>query len=168
MIMTLNHAAQLIQDTAIASAMRGNSDWVWLFPIVETFHVLSFACVVGSIVMVDLRLLGLTSRDSAVSRLSREVLPYTWSAFAAAAITGLLLFTTKAVTYVGNLQFELKFLFMALAGINMLVFHLGAYRHVLDWDNVLPPPRAARVAGAVSIALWCAVIFMGRWIGFTT
>jgi hypothetical protein len=56
---------------------------------------------------------------------------------------------------------------MALAGMNMLVFHFGAYRKVLDWDRRLPPPAAARVAGALSLALWIVVIFMGRWTGFT-
>jgi hypothetical protein len=57
---------------------------------------------------------------------------------------------------------------MFLAGVNMAVFHFGAYRRVLEWDEKLPPPRAARLAGALSIALWIGVIFFGRWIGFTT
>jgi hypothetical protein len=56
---------------------------------------------------------------------------------------------------------------MALAGINMLLFHRGAYRRVMQWDNELPPPVGARLAGGISIALWCAVVFMGRWTGFT-
>jgi hypothetical protein len=57
---------------------------------------------------------------------------------------------------------------MALAGLNMAVFHFGAYRHVLEWDSRLPPPPPARLAGALSIALWTLVIFCGRWIGFKT
>jgi hypothetical protein len=118
--------------------------------------------------MVDLRLLGVTSRDSAVSKLTEEILPYTWVAFALAVISGSLLFVSKADIYFYNLQFRLKFLFMALAGINMLAFHLGAYRRVLQWERDLPPPAPARLAGALSIALWVVVIFMGRWIGYTT
>jgi hypothetical protein len=156
------------EHTSIAAAMRGELGGEWLFPIVETLHVISLAMVFGSIVMVDLRLVGATSRNSAVSRLSGEVLPYTWGAFICAAVTGTLLFVSKAHVYFYNLQFQLKFLCMFLAGVNMVVFHFGAYRHVLEWDEKHSPPLAARLAGALSIALWIGVIFFGRWIGFTT
>ena len=83
------------------------------------------------------------------------------------AITGTLLFMSKAVTYYGNFQFRMKFIFMALAAVNMLIFHFGAYRRVAQWDTAVPP-TSARIAGALSIAFWVAVIFFGRWIGFTT
>jgi hypothetical protein len=157
-----------VEHTRLATAMRGELGGEWLFPIVETLHVISLAMVFGSIVMVDLRLMGKTSRDSAVSKLSREVLPYTWGAFICAIVTGSLLFVSKAHVYFYNLQFQLKFLCVFLAGVNMAVFHFGTYRHVLEWDERLPPPRAARLAGGLSIALWIGVICFGRWIGFTT
>jgi len=96
------------------------------------------------------------------------VLPYTWVAFAGAVITGTVMFVSKAQVYWHNPQFQLKFLFMALAAANMLVFHFGAFRRVADWDDVLPPPPAARLAGALSLSLWIVVVFFGRWIGFTT
>ena len=166
--MTMHDFLLAAEHTSLAAAMRGELGWEWLFPIVETLHVISLAMVFGSIVMVDLRLVGATSRNSAVSRLSGEVLPYTWGAFVCAAVTGTLLFISKAHVYFDNLQFQLKFLCMFLAGVNMAVFHFGAYRHVLEWDERHPPPRAARLAGATSIALWIGVIFFGRWIGFTT
>jgi hypothetical protein len=166
--MTISGLLLAAEHTPLAVAMRGELGGEWLFPIVETLHVISLAMVFGSIVMVDLRLMGETSRDSAVSRLSREVLPYTWGAFICAIVTGSLLFVSKAHVYFYNLQFQLKFLCMFLAGVNMAVFHFGTYRHVLEWDERLPPPRAARLAGALSIALWMGVICFGRWIGFTT
>ena len=156
------------EHSALGSAMRGELGGEWLFPIVETLHVMSLAMVLGSIVMVDLRLVGVTSRNSSVSRLSDEVLPYTWVAFSCAVITGTLLFISKAHVYFHNLQFQLKFLCMFLAGVNMAAFHVGAYRRVLEWDEKRPPPPAARLAGGLSIALWLSVIFFGRWIGFTT
>ena len=84
-----------------------------------------------------------------------------------AAITGAMLFISKAVTYAGNFEFRMKFLCMALAGVNMLVFHFGAYRKVANWD-MGRPPTAARLAGGLSLAFWIAVIFFGRWVGFTT
>jgi hypothetical protein len=157
-----------VEHTPLAAAMRGELGGEWLFPIVETLHVISLAMVFGSIVMVDLRLVGMASRNSAVSKLSHEVLPYTWGAFICAILTGTLLFISKAHVYFFNLQFQLKFLCMFLAGVNMLVFHLGTYRHVLEWDERYRPPSAARLAGTLSITLWIGVIFFGRWIGFTT
>ena len=166
--MTLSDSLSALEHTSLATAMSGQLGGEWLFPIVETLHVISLAMVFGSIVMVDLRLLGAASRNSAVSRLSHEVLPYTWGAFGCAIVTGTLLFISKAHVYFYNLQFQLKFLCMLLAGVNMLVFHFGAYRHVLEWDERQPPPPAAQLAGALSVTLWIGVIFFGRWIGFTT
>ena len=162
--MSVDGLLAALDNTDLASLVRG--DWQWAFPIIETFHVISLALVFGSIVMVDMRLLGLASRNSSVSKLSAEVLPYTWIAFVLAAITGSILFVSNPRIYFHNPQFDLKFLCMFLAGVNMVVFHFGAYRHVLQWDNRLPPPLAARVAGGLSILLWMGVIFFGRWIGF--
>lgn len=166
--MTLVDFLTSLENSPVGSAVRGDSGWEWLFPNIETIHVLSLALVFGSIVMVDLRLVGVASRSSAVSKLSAEVLPFTWVAFALSVISGSMLFMSKAHVYFYNRQFDLKFLCMFLAGINMLIFHFGAYRRVLQWDNTLPPPTGARVAGGLSIALWVGVIFFGRWIGFTT
>jgi hypothetical protein len=166
--MTMPDFLLAAEHTSLAAAMRGELGWEWLFPIIETLHVISLAMVFGSILMVDLRLVGAASRNSAVSKLSGEVLPYTWGAFVCAAVTGTLLFISKAHVYFFNLQFQIKFLCMFLAGVNMAVFHFGAYRRVLEWDDRFPAPRAARLAGTLSIALWTGVIFFGRWIGFTT
>lgn len=166
--MTINELLTTLHDLPLAAAVRGESGWDWLFPIVEIVHVCALALVFGSILMVDLRLVGLSSPNSKVSRLTQELLPYTWVAFAIAAISGSMLFISKAPIYFGNLQFRIKFLLMFLAGLNMLAFHFGIYRRVAQWDQALPPPLAARLAGAASIALWVAVIFMGRWVGFTT
>jgi len=162
--MTIDQLLALIEHTEFATFIRVGD---WGFPLDECLHVLSIATVFGSILMMDLRLLGLASRDSAITRLSKEVLPYTWIAFACAVVSGSVMFMSKATLYWHNPQFELKFLFMALAAANMLVFHFGAFRRVADWDEVLPPPPAARLAGALSISLWITVVFFGRWIGFT-
>ena len=162
--MTFDQLLTLIEHTYLATIVREGD---WWFPLAESLHVMSIATVFGSILMMDLRLLGLASRDSAVTKLSKEVLPFTWVAFGCAVITGTLMFIARATTYGHNTQFQIKFLFLALAAVNMLVFHFGAFRRVADWDDALPPPPAARLAGALSISLWITVVFFGRWIGFT-
>ena len=166
--MTAADALNTMADWPISAAMRGETPGTeWLFPIVETLHVMALSIVFGSIAMVDLRLLGISSRDSEVSQLVGEVLPWTWSAWGVAALCGTLMFLAKAETYLGNLQFRLKLLCMALAAVNMLVFHFGAYRQVGRW-NVGDPPSSAKLAGALSLSLWTGVVFFGRWVGFTT
>jgi hypothetical protein len=167
-MMTAANALNTISDWPISAAMRGETPGTeWLFPIVETLHVMALSIVFGSIAMVDLRLLGISSRDSEVSQLVGEVLPWTWSAWGVAALCGTLMFLAKAETYLGNLQFRLKLLCMALAAVNMLVFHFGAYRQVGRW-NLGNPPSSAKLAGGLSLSLWTGVVFFGRWVGFTT
>jgi hypothetical protein len=166
--MTVGELLAAVEAWPISAAMRGELPGTeWLFPIIETLHVMALTIVVGSIAMLDLRLLGIASRSSAVSRLSNEVLPWTWTAWAAAAVFGTLMFMAKAGTYAGNLQFRLKFVCMGLAGLNMLIFHFGAYRQVVRWDEG-EPPMSAKTAGALSLVLWIGVVFFGRWVGFTT
>jgi hypothetical protein len=147
--MTFAELLAAVEAWPISGAMRGELPGTeWLFPIIETLHVMALTIVVGSIAMMDLRLLGIASRNSAVSRLSNEVLPWTWTAWAVAAVFGTLMF-------------------MGLAGLNMLIFHFGAYRQVVRWDEG-EPPMSAKTAGALSLLLWIGVVFFGRWVGFTT
>jgi hypothetical protein len=138
----------------------------WLFPIFETIHVLALTLVVGSVAMMDLRLLGIGSRDRSVSELTRSVLPWTWAAFAVAAICGLLLFSSKAATYYANVPFRIKMVCLALAAVNMLVFHFVTERNLAAWDTGKTPP-SARAAGVISLVLWVVIVATGRWIGFT-
>jgi hypothetical protein len=159
--------AELIADLPLSTAIRTGSPWQWLFPTIETVHVIAIASVFGSIVLVDLRLIGVSDRGCKLSRLSAELLPITWAAFALAVVAGSLLFMSKAPDYFVNLQFRLKMAVILLAGVNMAFFQWGIFRKVEGWDVRMPPPAAARIAGLLSILCWTTVIFLGRWIGFT-
>ncbi|MEY2926711.1 MAG: hypothetical protein RL367_1188 [Pseudomonadota bacterium] len=139
----------------------------WLFPAIETVHVLALVMVIGSIAMLDLRLLGVSNRDRGVAELAAETLPMTWIAFVIAAMSGSLMFISAAVTtYYDNGPFRIKLVLLALAGLNMAAFHLTAYRGVRDWNTLLPTPMAARIASGLSLFLWVGVVVAGRWIGF--
>ncbi len=138
----------------------------WLFPAIESAHVIAITLVVGSIMIVDLRLLGVTSNRKPVSELAAEILPWTWGLFGLAALTGLGMFVSKAVTYFDNTPFRIKMLLLALAGLNMLVFHFTTYRSVHLWDKEKPTLLAAKVSGALSLCFWIGVVAAGRWIAF--
>ena len=167
--MSIDSIVTAIHDSTLSAYIRGElpgSEWV--FPIVETAHVLCLLIVFGSIAMVDMRLLGVVGRQTPFTKLYRELIPWTWWAFAGAVVFGSILATGKIEDYVHNPQFMAKFVLMALAGVNMVAFHVGAYREVANWDKTVPTPTGARVAGALSLALWIGVIFFGRWVGFVT
>jgi hypothetical protein len=152
------------ENSALADNIREND---LLFPLIESVHVVAICLVVGSILAVDLRLLGLASINRPVSRLTRGVLPLTWGAFAVAIASGGLLFISNATKYLGNGFFVAKMFLIAAAGLNMAIFHLVGAKDLPRWENDARLPLRARLAGGVSIALWIAVVACGRWIGFT-
>jgi hypothetical protein len=136
------------------------------FAAIDMFHVAAVAVVFGTIAILDLRLTGIAFSDFSVTDLSRQVLPWTWVAFAIAAITGVLMFTGQAMKYSVNFAFLVKIALMALAGLNVLVFHFITYQGVAKWDQGVPVPWAAKVAGATSLAIWIAVAAYGRFTAY--
>src|ERR1700738_1662909 len=153
-----------LQSTSAAVTIRENEI---IFPWIESVHVLAIVLVVGTISIVDLRLLGVASLDRTVRRLMADVLPYTWGAFAIAATTGSLMFSSDAVHYAHNFFFQGKLILLALAGLNMAVFHLAGIGDVERWGATGHTPIAAKAAAAVSLVVWIAVVAFGRGIGFT-
>jgi uncharacterized membrane protein len=139
----------------------------WAFPTLETIHVIALITVVGTIAIMDVRLLGWASMNTRVTQLSNDLLKWTWGAFVLAAITGGLLFISKASTYMVNPYFLIKMGLLVLAGLNMLLFHFVTFKSVANWDNAQVMPTGAKVAGALSLLFWGVIIFMGRAIGFT-
>ena len=129
-------------------------------------HVGAAVIVFGMIVVVDLRLLGFASKGCSVTDLCREALPWTWTAFIISTITGMLLFTGQPVKYAANYAFQAKVALMGLAGINMLVFQFMTIRSVSQWNQAPRIPVAAKVAGAISLSCWIAVVAYGRWTAF--
>ncbi len=139
----------------------------WMFPTFESLHVIFLVTVLGTVFIVDLRMLGWTSNKFAVTAVAKDTLPWTWAAFVGAAITGTLLWISKAHDYMNNPWFIAKMSAMALAGLNMMYFHFITWRTVEHWDRDATMPAAVKVAAALSIVFWICVTFFGRAIGFT-
>ena len=154
-----------LHDSALASAIRNS---LFIFPMLEAVHVIALTLVFGTIMVVDLRLLGIASTNRPYSRVSSDMLKLTWWAFGLAALTGSLMFITNARVYFENGFFRAKFALMALAGLNMLVFQLTTGRDHTGWDTARRAPDLGRAAAIVSLVVWVLVIGMGRTVGFTT
>jgi hypothetical protein len=154
-----------LEDSGVANSLRGS---LYYFPFLESVHVMALGVVFGTILVVDLRALGIASTQRPFTRMSTELLRLTWGAFAISAITGSLMFVTNARVYAHNTAFQVKMVLLTLAGINMAVFHLTAGRTVESWDKAPAAPKAGRITAAVSLALWLGIILAGRVIGFTT
>jgi hypothetical protein len=163
--MDLHALLQSVYDSPLATSIRQVGI---LFPAIESIHVIAITCVLGTIAIVDLRLVGYASHRRSANRLIHELLPFTWVAFVFAVITGSLMFASKAIDYADNGPFLWKMGALAAAGANMGIFHLGIHRRIGEWDETFPVPFAARMAGFTSLLLWTIVVFLGRWIGFTT
>jgi len=154
---------QWIHDTSLATSIR-ESDFV--YPIIETIHVLAIALLVGTVAIVDLRLLGIVLKRERVSRVAGQVLPLTWAGFVAMFVSGGLLFVAQAAKSYANPAFRIKMVLLALVVLNPLVFHSTIYRSVGTWDDAPAAPRRGRLAAVLSICLWSGIIIAGRAIAY--
>jgi uncharacterized protein DUF6644 len=138
----------------------------WGYSIVESVHVLSLCLFLGLAVMLDLRLLGVSIRRAAVSEVMEHLMPWIIAGFVLMVISGVLLFTAIPVRTYQSIFFRTKLLMLAAAGLNVLVFHSTVYRKVAEWDFQAVPPKRARVAAGLSLALWAGIVIAGRMIAY--
>jgi hypothetical protein len=136
------------------------------YSLIESFHVWSMCLFFGLTVMFDLRLLGWTMRKVPVSEFARRLLPWTIAGFVVMAISGTLLFYAIPVRSYQNIFFRFKMLLMLLAGLNVWIFHSRVYPKAATWGADGIPPKPAKVAGALSLALWIGVVVSGRMIAY--
>ena len=155
-----------IEASSLGVAMR---QWLWLYPSVEIVHITGIGLLFGSIAVLDLRLLGF-SRTLSVRQLARHVLPWTAASFALIVPSGLMMFTAHASDFIQSGVFVLKMGLILAAGLNAALFHAITFRTADVWDaeemRKLPPPPSARLAGALSLSLWIAVIACGRLLAY--
>ena len=151
-----------IEGLAIAKAMREN---LWLYPSIEIVHIVGFTTLVGSVVMFDLRVLGISRRIS-VRALARHLLPWSVAALVVIVPTGLMMFSAHAQDFISNRAFQVKMGLLLAAGINAAIFHTGPYASVAKWDTDATAPLGARLSVALSIVIWIGVICCGRLLAY--
>jgi len=160
--MSILQICEWIANTSVSVGIRES---IWTYPIIESVHVLGLTLFLGLLLLWDTRLLGFVLRRVPVSALWRQLFP--WIAFGAIIITisGTLLFWSDPVKFYGNVFFRIKLIALLLAAANAAAYHLGIERKLVEWDTA-NTPRAAKIAGATSIAVWTVVVVVGRLIAY--
>jgi hypothetical protein len=140
---------------------------VWFYPIVQSAHVLGITMFLGLNVMLDVRTLGFTLRKVRASEVAAHILPWVAPSGLVTLATGMLLFLAEPSRFVSNPFFLAKAIALVLAVINLLVFHVGVYSRVDEWDDAARPPLAARVSAVFSLTLWAIVLIASRLVAYT-
>jgi hypothetical protein len=139
---------------------------LFMYPLVESSHVMFLLLFVGLTVMLDLRLLGLALRNLPISDLVDRILPWVRWGFAVMVFTGVLLFYAIPVRTYQSVWFRAKIIMLILAAFNIWYFHYRVYPKRAEWDHDPRPPWVVRRAGLASIILWFSIIVFGRFIAY--
>ncbi|MET8982633.1 DUF6644 family protein [Streptomyces sp. NPDC004539] len=153
-----------LEQSGLAEAVRTTP---YLYAVLECIHVLGLAVLVGPAVAFDLRLLGLGRRPLPVTAAARHLLPLAQIGFVVAALTGVFMFISGAVSIAASGAAPFKLGLLVVAGINVAVFHRGVYRSVESWNKDVRPPGGARAAAVISLASWTGVTVCGRLLAYT-
>ncbi len=135
--------------------------WEWVFPVVESIHICGFTLLVGTIVILDLRLLGLCLRRQTISQLAKDLAPWIWTGIILQLTTGPYLFSGDPGEYVQIAAFRGKMLLLLVA----LIFHFTVIRMATAPARDSAPLGWRRPAALVSLGLWVSVMLAGLWIG---
>ena len=152
-----------LQGSVLGEAVRGTP---FLYPVLESSHILGIALLIGPAFAFDLRLLGVGRHLVPVPTAARYLLPLSHVGLAVAFATGVALLSAQAVVVAASGAAPWKFGLLLLAGLNVLIFHRGVYRRVEDWADVDVTPVPARVAAGVSLTAWTGVILAGRFLAY--
>ncbi len=150
----------MLEATALSKGLRTS---IWLYPIINTLHIVGLGLLLGATVVLDLRLLG-WRRSVGVASLASALLPVAATGLAIALSAGTLLFVARPLDYVFNGLFQIKLALLALALLNIgWCIRSAAWRLVLSNG---PVSTAVKTSAAFSLFLWLAIIFAGRMIGY--
>jgi hypothetical protein len=141
---------------------HGVRNSVWLFPTIEILHLLGLGVLGGTILIINLRLLGIRFRNEPVSELAKELQPWMTSSLVVMLVSGFFLFSSEAEKLYGNWAFRAKMMSLVLA----IIFTFTFYRKVTLSEETQISPVWNKVAALVSLVLWAGVGLAGRAIGY--
>ena len=163
--MSLAEFCQWLENSDVGSTIIGSN---WLFPIIETTHVMGLGLAVGLIALSDLRLPGVIMRTKPASVVWSQLMPWMVGGMAVMFASGGLLFWSQALKAYNSTYFRIKMILLFATAINAAAYHLTIYQRMNEWDVAPVPPPQARRAGWISLILWTGIIVMGRTMAYTS
>jgi len=161
--MSFLNFCQWIEKSPFGAGVR---DSVWIFPVVESIHILGIVLLAFTGSLIDLRLLGFgLLRRRPLAEISRQLLPWAWGAITLMLVTGVLLFASEAASKCYESRaFYVKMALLALAIVNAIFSYLAVNRHAGQWDS--NPPSRTKIMAVFSLVAWAGVVFAGRAIAY--
>ncbi len=138
----------------------------WVIPAVQTVHILAVSLVMTSVLMVDLRLIGVAAAGQSMAAVARRFLPFVWWPLPVLLLTGLTLIVAEPTRALENRVFLLKMLLLAAAAAVTLAYQIPLAKNAAFWELSPGRRRAAKLVALVSLPLWVGVVFAGRWIAY--
>jgi uncharacterized membrane protein len=138
----------------------------WIIPATQSVHILAVAIVMSSVIMVDMRLMGLAGHSQSISAMTRRFLPWVWCSLVVLLLTGSVLITAEPRRDLLNPIFQAKMILLLVVIVVTAVFQLIVQRNMEYWD-LSPKARAGAWATALlSLLVWSAIVGCGRWIAY--
>jgi hypothetical protein len=147
----------MLLQNAIADALNNTE---WAFPLAECFHIPAFALSIGTITLVDLRLLGVALRGESPAKLLKDTEPWTLVGLVVVILSGFILYLSQTAIYLSNSSFYFKIIVLLIA----ILYNYTIHRKVASSPDV--SPGVAKLVAIVSLALWISVVFGGIFIAF--
>jgi hypothetical protein len=159
----LNNFCAWLEQTPLSQTIQTTA---WIVPTVQTVHILAIAAVVSSVLMIDLRLIGMLGRDQPLARVSGRFRPVIWWALPILLATGAIMITGEPARSLMSPVFQLKMALLATAIIVTLCYQVPLGKDASFWDDASGRRGVARILAVLSLLLWAGIVFAGRWIAF--
>ena len=158
----------MIQSIASSIADSGLNQWIsetyWLWPVLEICHFIGLSILLGALLVIDIRLLGMLRSFDAAS--VKRLVPLVWVGFCINLVTGSLFFIGDPMRYSINIGFQLKMLLILIAGLNVVAYQLQVRPMMSGWNRVSSTTTVARVVAITSLLTWTGVLLLGRLIPY--
>lgn len=138
----------------------------WIIPVVQSIHIMAVTVIVGSVLSVDMKLLGVVGRGTPISGTTRRFLPWIWVTLVVLLLTGATLTSAEPRRELLNWVFQLKMLLLVLVCAVTGAFQIAVSRNAVAWGDTPSHQWQARMLAIGTLAIWIGIIFCGRWIGY--